>query len=163
MAGIAGDLGLSLTDEETSALPESVGDWPAFDDTRESLAGLAERYPLVILSNVDDDLFERTRAVLGMDFSEVVTAEQVRSYKPGHAHFETALRRLGIEAGGMLHVAQSRYHDHVPARQLGFTTVWVNRPSLREGQGATVPADARPDLEVPSLAALVAELGAAAR
>jgi 2-haloacid dehalogenase len=61
----------------------------------------------------------------------------------------------------VLHVAQSLFHDHVPAKQLGLETVWVNRRHGKAGSGATPIADARPDLEVRDLATLVTLSGAA--
>ena len=132
----------------------SVPRWPPFPDTTEALGRLSARYRLAIVSNVDDDLFAGTAAHLGVDFDEVVTAQQVRSYKPAAAHFEEVLRRLDLPRERVLHVAQSVYHDIAPAKALGFTCVWVNRRAGRPGGGATPEARAEPDLEVPTLAAL---------
>ncbi|MEE2777910.1 MAG: haloacid dehalogenase type II [Acidobacteriota bacterium] len=159
MAGIAAEVRFLPIDRDLDALADSVGDWPLFEDTADSLRALATRYELVVLSNVDDDLFAETRQALGVDFAEVVTAQQTESYKPHPAHFHTALDRLGIDCGDMLHVAQSLYHDHVPAKALGFTTIWVNRPSYRRGSGATVTAEETPDLEVSDLGSLVDAMG----
>lgn len=149
------ELGFEPAAEERSALARSVGDWPVFPDTVEALAGLAGRHRLGVLSNVDDDLFAATAPKLGVELDLLVTAEQVRSYKPGRAHFDEALRRSGQPVERVLHVAQSLFHDIVPARALGFTTVWVNRRSDRPGFGATPPAEGLPDLEVPDLTTLL--------
>ena len=108
------------------------------------------------MSNVDDDLFSGSAAQLGVDFAEVVTAQQVRSYKPAPDHFHEVLRRLDLPRKKVLHVAQSVFHDVAPAKSLGLSCVWVNRRAGRAGGGATAPARATPDLEVPDLAALVA-------
>ena len=89
----------------------------------------------------------------------MVTAQQVRSYKPSFGHFHEVLRRLDLRRDRVLHVAQSLHHDIAPARELGWTTVWVNRRVGRPGGGATVPAQATPDLEVPDLASLVVVAG----
>ncbi len=94
-----------------------------------------------------------------MGFEEVVTAQQVRSYKPARAHFDTVLERLALPRERVLHVAQSLYHDIAPAKALGFTCAWVNRRAGRAGSGATRPAVAAPDLEVPDLAALARACG----
>lgn len=134
------------------ALAESIRDWPAFDDTAAALAALKARFRLGVLSNIDDDLFEMSRPKLGVEFDHVVTAEQVRSYKPRKAHWREARRRLGLGVDQIVHVAQSVYHDVGPARELGFKTVWVNRQAGRPG--ATPPAGARPHLEVPDMATL---------
>lgn len=148
------EFGVTLTPEERQVLPDSVGDWPPFDDTVEALRRLKERYKLVILSNIDDALFARTNRLLGIDFDGVVTAEQVRSYKPGRAHFEEGLRRTGAPVEQILHVAQSLYHDHIPAKAMGFATVWINRPSRLPNIGLSPRAEATPDLVLESMAQL---------
>ncbi len=137
---------------EADALADSIRDWPAFADTAVSLARLKGRFRLCVVSNIDDDLFELSRAKLGVAMDEVVTAQQVESYKPRKAHWREALRRLGLGSGQVVHVAQSLYHDIGPARALGLRTVWVNRQAGRAG--ATPEAEARADLEVPDLATL---------
>ena len=75
------------------------------------------------------------------------------AYKPSTRNFEVAFERIGVPRERILHVAQSLFHDHVPAKGLGMTTVWIDRRHDRPGSGATPPADARPDLVVPSMAA----------
>lgn len=136
----------------------SVAEWPAFSDSGEALSRLATRYRLAIVSNVDDDLFAGSARRLGVAFDEVVTAQQVGSYKPARAHFDEALRRLDLTADRVLHVAQSLYHDIAPATALGFTCVWVNRRGGEGGGGATPPAEARPHATVPDLASLAGHL-----
>lgn len=143
------------------AFASSVASWPPFADTVGALGALEARYRLAIVSNVDDDLFAASARILQTTFSEVVTAQQVRSYKPAPEHFREVLRRLGLSTDRVLHVAQSLYHDIEPASALGIATVWVNRRHGREGQGATPPARARPDLEVPDLRSLVDLMGLA--
>ena len=119
----------------------------AFTSTRSSSR-------LAVISNIDDDLFAETRKHLGVDFAAVITAQQARSYKPSLNNFRVALERIALPRDQVLHVAQSLFHDHVPARQLGLDTVWVNRRGGKRGGGATPPADAQPDLEVPDLRTL---------
>jgi len=159
--GLGAELGVEVTPERADAFADSVGDWPPFVDTVVSLRALAGRYRLAIVSNVDDDLFARTAKRLEVPFDEVVTAEQVRSYKPAPAHFHEALRRLDVARDRVLHVAQSLYHDVAPARALGISCVWVNRRAGRAGWGATPEAVATPDLEVRDLASLVRAAGLA--
>lgn len=140
-------MGLTVTPTQAAAVAESVGSWPPFPDTREALASLKQRFRLGILSNVDRDLFARTAGLLGVDFDFVVTAEDVCAYKPAAAHF---LRFMEIHPGreGWLHVAQSRFHDGVPAAELGVPFVWINR---RGERGAD---HARPVAEFADLASL---------
>ncbi|MBZ5665949.1 MAG: haloacid dehalogenase type II [Acidobacteriia bacterium] len=141
---------------EIHSLHESVSAWPPFPDTVDALRELQKRYKLVVISNIDDDLFAETRKHLGVEFDGVITAEQARSYKPSLNNFQMALRTLALSPDRLLHVGQSIYHDVVPARSLGISTVWVNRKSARPGIGAVRASEGRPDLQVPDLASLVA-------
>lgn len=143
--------GFTPTPEEAASLPASLPNWMPFSDTVTALQALKRRFKLVIVSNIDDDLFAETAKRLGVEFDEVITAQQVGSYKPGHAHFETMLRRTGLPKEQILHVAQSLYHDIVPSRALGIANVWVNRRGGKIGVGI----DIQPDLEVPDLQTLV--------
>jgi 2-haloalkanoic acid dehalogenase type II len=145
---VAHALGWPMAPERGRFLPDSVGRWPPFADTNPALRRLRSRYRLGILSNIDDDLWAETRRHLEVDFAFVVTAQQVRSYKPARAHFDEAVRRAGGR-DRLLHVAQSLYHDIVPARSLGLPAVWVNRRA--ETRPGDVPA---PDHSVRDLAQL---------
>jgi 2-haloacid dehalogenase len=154
--GLLSLVGLPPDAERAAAFAGSVPAWPPFADSADALRSLATRHRLAIVSNVDDDLFAGTAAALGVDFDEVVTAQQVAHYKPARAHFDEVLRRLDLPRERVLHVAQSLYHDVAPAKALGFTCVWVNRRAGKAGGGATPAASTRPDLEVPDLATLAA-------
>lgn len=145
----------SASTAEIRSLPESVVSWPPFPDTISALRELQKRYRLVVISNIDEDLFVQTQKHLEIEFDGVITAEQARSYKPSLNNFQLALHRLALSPDQLLHVGQSIYHDVVPARSLGISTVWVNRKSARPGVGAVRASAGRPDLEVPDLASLV--------
>ncbi len=142
------------TDRDVRSLRESLQDWPPFPDTVAALRALKARYQLAIISNTDDDLFAATARRLEVPFDHVITAQQARSYKPALNNFRLAMERIGEPAAKILHVAQSLYHDIAPAKSMGLTTVWVNRRSGKPGSGATPPASATPDLEVPDLKTL---------
>ncbi len=150
----ATELQFTPTDDEVRSLPESLSTWKPWPDTVAALRQLKTRFKLAILSNVDDDLFALTRPQLKVGFDEVITAEQAQAYKPSLKLFELALSRINTPAHRVLHVAQSVYHDVIPAQALGLATVWVNRPSARPGVGAVKAAEAKPDLTVSSLAEL---------
>ncbi len=146
---------------EIIALPNSVPSWQPFPDTVPALHELQKRYKLVVISNIDDNLFAETGKYLGVQFDAVITAEQAQSYKPSINNFQMALNKLALSPDRVLHAAQSIYHDVVPARSLGIATVWVNRKSARPGIGAVRtssrrPFEKQPDLEVPDLATLAA-------
>ena len=151
LKGVGLRLGFEATDEECRAFAESVGRWPPFPDTVAALGRLAARYKLAIVSNVDDDLFSGSAEQLEIPFDWIVTAQQVGSYKPAAGHFHEIVKRSGIQKGRILHIAQSVFHDVAPASALGFTTLWVNRRAGKGAPGATPPADARPDAEVPDM------------
>ena len=152
--GVAADLKAKLPADAAATFADSVGDWPAFPDSTDALRRLHERFRLGVITNCDDDLFARSNERLGVEFDWVVTAQQAGSYKPDPHNFEVAFERLGLPRDQILHVAQSLFHDHVPAKRLGLSTVWINRRHDRPGSGATPPAEATPDLELPDMAAL---------
>jgi 2-haloacid dehalogenase len=148
-------LGFTPSDQEARSLPESLATWKPWPDTVSALQRLKSQFRLAIISNVDDDLFAATRPQLQVEFDEVITAQQAQAYKPSLRIFELAFSRLGTPRNRILHIGQSIFHDVVPAQKLSLTTVWVNRPSARAGIGAVKAANAKPDLEISSLSALV--------
>lgn len=154
---IAAGLALPATGGERSAFAESVASWPPFDDSAAALGYLKRHFKLVVVSNVDRNSFRHSNERLGVAFDLIVTAEDAGAYKPGPAHFRhvlDALAGLGIPAGAVLHIAQSLYHDHVPAKRLELKTVWVDRGASTTGWGATPRPDTRvePDITVRDLA-----------
>ena len=157
LRGVAAELGLTPTDDEVAAFSGSVVDWPAFPDSVDALARLKRRFRLGVITNCDDDLFAASNRRLAVEFDWIVTAQQVGSYKPDEANFQVAFERLGLPRDRIVHVAQSLFHDHVPAKRLGLTTVWIDRRHDRPGSGATPPADARPDARFPDMASFAAE------
>jgi 2-haloacid dehalogenase len=148
--------GFTPTAAQARSLPGSLPTWKPWPDTVAALRQLKTCFRLAVLSNVDDDLFAATRPQLGVEFDEVITAQQARAYKPSLKLFQLALSRIKAPAHRVLHVAQSIYHDVIPAQSLGLATVWVNRPSARPSLGAVKAAEARPDLTVSSLTELAA-------
>ncbi|MFB7893598.1 HAD-IA family hydrolase [Microbacterium sp. NPDC056044] len=162
----AKDLGLPVSDEEVQVLGRSVPDWPAFDDTHEALTRLKKHYKLIILSNIHQQGVEGSIARMDVEFDQVNTAQAIGSYKPNPRNFEVLLERiaeLGVEKPQLLHVAQSLFHDHVPGKQAGLDTIWINRRHARPGWGATPDpgVDVTPDAEFPSLAAFADAVDAA--
>jgi len=161
------ELGADVSAEDARRLAVSVPDWPAFGDSQAALAALGSRFKLMILSNIDRESFAGSSRRLKASFDAVVTAQDVGSYKPSPRNFDALLaqaRRLGVAEGKLLHVAQSLFHDHVPAKEAGLPTVWINRRHDRPGWGAT-PAPAAgvtPDWEFGSMAEFAAAAGAPA-
>ena len=153
---IGAHYGIEPDADELAAFGGSVADWPAFPDSAAALAALHARFRLGVITNCDDDLFAHSAARLGTTFDWVVTAESVGAYKPDRRNFEVALERVGLPRERILHVAQSLFHDHVPARALGFSTIWIDRRHDRPGFGATPPAEVVPDATFPDMASFAA-------
>ena len=156
MRHIARELDAEAASDWVERLAGSIGEWPAFSDSAESLLRLKQRYQLGILSNVDHASFAGSARKLMVDFDWVVTAEDVGSYKPSLRNFRVMLDRLnaaGIEQHEVVHVAQSLFHDHAPAQQLGLRTVWIDRRLGKPGHGSTPapPAGIRYDAAFPSM------------
>jgi 2-haloacid dehalogenase len=133
-------LGTPVSLEWAQRMGSSVPDWPAFPDSADALQRLGRHYDLVILSNVHHAGFEGSNEHLRGEYANVITAEDVGAYKPASPHFEALLAWLqdrGLHQEDLLHVAQSLFHDHVPARKFGLDSVWINRRHNRPGWGAT--------------------------
>jgi 2-haloacid dehalogenase len=157
--GLGAQFHFTPTRDECNSLAASVPHWPPFGDTVAALQALHKRYKLAIVSNIDDDLFAHSARHLQVPFDWIITAQHAQSYKPAPRHFTLAMQRIGLPKSQLLHVAQSLYHDIAPAARLGLATVWVNRRHGQHSAGATPPAHATPDLEVPDLRTLVQLLG----
>ncbi len=144
---------------EHAAFGRSIADWPAFPDTVEALRYLKQHFRLVILSNVDRSSFAATNDRLGVAFDAIYTAQDIGSYKPDQRNFLYLVDRVteqGIPKDRMLHVAQSLFHDHVPAQALGIASAWIDRRHDATGWGATAPVspDVRYNFHFTSLGAL---------
>ena len=123
---LATKFGLDLPTERAGLLAQLLPQWQPFPDTNEALTRLKRRYRLGVLSNIDRDLFAATARRFDVAFDFVVTAEDVRAYKPADGHFERMLAEHA-DRDRVLHVAQSLFHDGVPCARLGIAYVWINR------------------------------------
>jgi 2-haloacid dehalogenase len=142
-------LGKELSRSRAWEFAASVPRWPAFPDTASSLKRLGELgFRRFILSNVDTDLLEETISRQGLEVDGYVTAQETRSYKPAHGHWERLMTKTGANKNQTLHVAQSIYHDIIPAQEMGITSAWVNR------YGEPLHLEAKPDYLVDSLDSL---------
>ncbi len=146
---------VSLNSDELNLLSGSVKNWQPFPDTVDALHILKKKYKLAIISNIDNDLFHYSEKLLNTKFDYLITAEDIGSYKPSLNNFQAAIKKIGVEPGKILHIAQSIYHDIIPAKESGLSNVWVNRRKNKQGFGATPPAKGLPNLEVTSLNNLV--------
>jgi 2-haloacid dehalogenase/putative hydrolase of the HAD superfamily len=148
-------LGWNLESSRAQFLPDSVMRWKPFRETMPVLKKAKKNWDVGLISNIDDKLLGQTRRHFGaMDFDLVVTAQQVRSYKPDPAHFKECERRIGTKKG-WVHVASSYYHDVEPCAKLKVPVIWVNRKGEELEAGAK-----RPTEEVKNLKEALELLGA---
>ncbi len=150
---IAKRLEWPLEPSRSGFLPDSVERWPAFRESNPQLKKFVKKFQTGLISNIDDKLLGQTRRHIPHDYELVVTAQQVRSYKPDPAHFKEFARRIGGKKG-WVHVASSYYHDVEPCLKEKVPVVWVNR------YGEELAGRKKPDAEVASLAEAVKLLGA---
>ena len=142
---IAKQLDWPLEPSRSGFLPDSVQRWRPFKETNAVLQKIAKKYSIGLISNIDDKLLGQTRRHIPLDFDLVVTAQQVRSYKPDPAHFTECERRIGSKKG-WVHVAASYYHDVEPCLKKKIPVIWVNRSKQQLEAGQK-----KPDAEVASL------------
>ena len=147
-------LGFEASQSAADAFAASLPTWPAFPDTKKALQDLGRNgYRRHILSNVDTDLLQGTIANHGLEIEGFVTAEEVGSYKPNRGHWLAFFRKTGAKKEEVLHVAQSVYHDIIPAQEMSIASAWVNR------YGEPLPQEAKPEFIVESMESLAKLLG----
>jgi 2-haloalkanoic acid dehalogenase type II len=150
MSQACADFGLPYTDEEIQAFAGSMGRWRAFPDTATSLQALQELgIKVVLITNTDDDIIAETQPLLGIKPDDIITAEQAGAYKPSHQGFHLARRRLGLAVEDIWHAGFGFKYDIIPAAELGYTTVWINR------QGEARPSDVKETFLVGDMTTLV--------
>jgi 2-haloacid dehalogenase len=138
---------LGAPEGEEAGLADSLPSWQPFPEVAASLAELRRRgWRLAILSNSDPDLIAASKERLGVPFDETVVASEIGSYKPGLAHWREFADRSGVDPARHVHVAQSHFHDIVPATELGLANVWINRLGERH--------EPAPTRELPDLTSL---------
>src|SRR3954451_7581335 len=145
LARLADEEGVELPDEERDALGRSLPDWPVFPEVPEALGEAHERgWKLVALSNSDRDLIEASMQAIGVPFERAIVASEIASYKPAHGHWEAFYAQTGADPARHVHVAQSHFHDIVPAEELEIQSIWINR---LDEHAEPPPTRELPDLE----------------
>ena len=144
LAEVASEAGSEVPPGERDALGASLPGWPVFPEVPGALSDARERgWGLVALSNSDRDLIEASLRAIGVPFDGAVVASEVGSYKPAHGHWRAFRESTGADPAHHVHVAQSHFHDIVPATELGIPTIWINRLGER---GEPAPTRELPDL-----------------
>jgi 2-haloacid dehalogenase len=126
MTAAMAELGAPVGEE--AELAASLPSWEPFPEVPAALEEARARgWKLAVLSNSDRDLIEASLAQIGVPFELAVVASEIRSYKPGHAHWQRFFEQTGAHRDRHVHVAQSHFHDIVPADALGLRSIWINR------------------------------------
>ena len=158
LAELAAERGAQVPDGERDALGRSLPGWPIFPEAPAALQEARERgWNLVALTNSDRDFIRASMEAIGVPFDGAVVASEIGSYKPAHGHWESFYATTGADPARHVHVAQSHFHDIVPAGELGIPSVWINRlgerlepRSTREMSDLTGLADVLDELVPPS-------------
>jgi 2-haloacid dehalogenase len=134
----AGEVGWELEPSRAQFLPDSIGSWQPFREANPAMDRLRAKYNLGIISNIDDKLLGISRRHLRTELDLVVTAQQVRSYKPEPAHFKECARRIGKKKG-WVHITSGLYTDVEPLLKMRVPVIWVNRRGEKVEKGAKKP------------------------
>lgn len=145
---LAKEWGVKVTSEEANIFGASVPDWPEFADSPRALQYLKKHFKLVTLTNCDRLSYRGSNLRLRIEYDAIYTAQDIGSYKPSLNNFDYMLRRLQedfrFEKKDILHTAQSLFHDHAPANQVGLASAWIDRRHADKGWGATMPPPGTP-------------------
>ena len=150
---IAKEIGWPLEPSRSGFLPDSLHRWAPFKETNAQLRKFLSKYRTGVISNIDDKLLGQTRRHLPAEFDLVVTAQQVRSYKPDPAHFNEFARRIGGKKG-WVHICSGVKSDLEPAAKMKIPVVWVNRRREELDSKAKPAAEVKTLLEAAKLLGL---------
>ncbi|HVB75096.1 MAG TPA: haloacid dehalogenase type II [Ktedonobacteraceae bacterium] len=128
---------IPYAEQDIDEFAHSMGTWPPFPDTKEAILELQKYLKVVLITNTDNAIIAESERTIGVKFDEIITAEQAGAYKPSHKGFLLARERLGLPVSDIWHAGFGFKYDIVPATELGYTTVWINR------QGETRPVDVK--------------------
>jgi 2-haloacid dehalogenase len=148
---------IPFNEVEAEEFANSMGRWQPFPDTKDAIIELQKYLKVVLITNTDDSIIQETERTIGVKFDDVITAEQAKAYKPSHKGFLLARERLGSRVSEIWHAGFGFKYDVVPATELGYTTVWVNR------QGEGRPVDVKETFmvgDMRTLAYLIKGIGA---
>ena len=147
LAELAAETATVLPLHEEDALGRSLPGWPVFSEVPGALAEAHRRgWNLVALSNSDRDLIEASLRTIGVPFERAIVASEIGSYKPAPGHWQAFYEETGADQSRHVHIAQSHFHDIVPAHDLGIRSIWINRLGER--------AEPAPTRQLPDLAGL---------
>ena len=150
---VAGELGWEIEPSRAQFLPDSVAYWQPFRESNAAMDRLGKKFNIGIISNIDDKLLGISRRHLRTELDLVVTAQQVRSYKPDETHFKECARRIG-QKKGWVHIGCDYTTDIAPVLKMNVPVIWVNR------HGEKLEGRRQPTVEVKNLRDAAKALGA---
>ena len=154
VATIAKELEWPLEPSRAGFLPASIPRLTPFKETNTQLTRFGKKFQTGLVANIDDKLLGETRRHLPHVFDLVVTAQQVRAYKPEPAHFNEFARRVGSKKN-WVHIASGVHADIEPCLKLKVPVIWVNRK-----KEVLDPSAKKPTAEVKTLLEAAKLLGA---
>jgi len=120
--------GVPFREADVSEIYNAVPTWGPHPDVTAGLARIADKIPLVIISNAMDAQLVHNVKLLGVPFHRVYTAQQAKAYKPRLRAFEYMIDSLNAKPEDFLHVSSSMRYDHMSARDVGIKDkAFVNR------------------------------------
>ena len=140
---------IPYAEQDIDEFANSMGKWQPFPDTKEAILELQKLTKVVLITNTDDEIIAETERTIDVKFDDIITAQQAGAYKPSHKGFLLARERLGLDVSEIWHAGFGFKYDIVPATELGYTTVWVNR------QGEARPVDVKETFMVGDMRTLV--------
>jgi 2-haloacid dehalogenase len=115
-------------ESDASTIYDAVPTWGPHPDTVAGLAKIADKIPLVILSNAMDNQLVHNVQKLEVPFHRVYTAQQAKAYKPRLQAFEYMIDQLDAKPEDFLHVSSSMRYDLMSAHDMGIKNkAFVNR------------------------------------
>ena len=139
---------IAHTEEEVRWLVSNIERLKCFPEVPAALARLQTRYKIVVLSNGDPDMLEAAREHHKVPFDAVISVAEANAFKPHRATYEMAARKLGVDLGEILFVANHEF-DCVGAKAAGMRTAFIDRRQRPFAQWKY-----QPDVILPSIAAL---------
>lgn len=140
---------IPYAEQDLDDFANAMGRWQPFPDTKQAIIELQKLTKTVLITNTDNDIIAETERTIGVKFDDIITAQQAGAYKPSHKGFQLARERLGLDVSEIWHAGFGFKYDIVPATELGYTTVWVNR------QGEARPVDVKETFLVGDLRTLL--------
>lgn len=144
-------LGSTLSLDQKNALMKSYTQLPAFTDVPKALCELNDNFSLVAFSNGETDAIEHLlkNAKIRKYFSEVISADEVKTFKPSPVIYQHLLSRMGSTPENTWLVSSNPF-DVIGAKSQKLNSAWVKRSKLNVND----PWGIEPDLTISKLGEL---------